>query len=214
MRLINIIGSLVEAGYGSVIAKVGSYFGDKETCDIVSESTEIWQNYGFASRPKPADSNGCCEGIVDRQGGQERIIATRDLRSTKALGDLSEGDSALYADVDKDSVATVVCKADGLVYLNAPVEIVNGSTETAHVIFMDPAANVISIVHEAGHSIIMKDDMIQLKCGSSIFQVTESGITIAGKITMVGSIVMDPTSTIVCGAITAAGPIKGNPVVP
>ena len=216
MEITNIIGSTVSSIAGKVLLKVGAFLGSFSKSIITAGDSQSWTHYGFISRPNDADETGSAEAITWRQGNTVHSMATRDLRDHKAIGALSVGDSMLYATVDKEAFAGVICKGDnGQVTIYAPCEIGNdGKATGAHVICVDPAQNAISIVHKDSHSIILKNDGIILASGSGreIVRITNDAIQLCGDISLIGSVnvagklnVTDQTimTTVSAGAVTA-----------
>jgi hypothetical protein len=56
-----------------------------------------WSVPGFFFRPKPHDTDGACQAIVNVMGSNARIIAARDNRIVAKYGTLNEGDSCLVS---------------------------------------------------------------------------------------------------------------------
>jgi hypothetical protein len=74
-----------------------------------------WGLPGFFFRPKPHDSDGACQAIVDVSGSNVRIVSARDNRIVAKYGQLSEGDAcivsygdaALFIKASSDSVTLI-----------------------------------------------------------------------------------------------------------
>lgn len=87
--------------------------GDSTTQTPDADHAEWWQHAGFASRPAtPSQGNASCQGLVLKRSDQDIIFATRDTRGTAILGNLSDGETCVYASA---SQARTVWKADGSV---------------------------------------------------------------------------------------------------
>jgi hypothetical protein len=71
------------------------YPGDLE--EIVAYAAPSFGVYGLVSRPAAANDNGQCEAVVADVGGTSVVVATRDLRAEKVVGQLAEGDVALWS---------------------------------------------------------------------------------------------------------------------
>jgi hypothetical protein len=79
---------------GTILAQTGDVVGET----VESDSAEVWQHVGFASRPAKAISGAsACQAITLNQGSNDLIIATRDLRGSGIYGTLREGETCLYA---------------------------------------------------------------------------------------------------------------------
>jgi hypothetical protein len=198
MRIGNIISTFVKNN--QIFAQIGEWFGGKS--EIFYE-TPLLQNYGFCSRPKPATNEGSCDCVSIGHGSQEIIVGTNDHRANTAIGELMEGDTAIYSQVKEDSAAIVKTTSEGSIYMVAPTDHdTSGSPKKSHSIILDAETKLVVIAHENGPKIIMDKDNIILNNGSCGITITSDKIFLSGQV--VG------TSLNVAGQLIVTGTAPGT----
>jgi len=217
MRIVNIIKTVIDDAANNIVAGIGEYFGNLADSYITSKNTDIWQQYGFASKPNIADGEGCAEGLLMNNGSEDVVINTRDVRYSKVLGKLDDGDVALYSGINKNSVSLITLKNTGNIMLYAPTEHDSSGTPThAHLINMDPDGDAVTIAHQNGSYIILKKENIIIKSanGSQSITISDDGISLIGNISLTGNISVKGNMNTVGSIIGMTPPIiNGTPMV-
>lgn len=100
---------------GKVSGVVLAQLGNSTTSAVKSNAAEWWQHAGFVSRSAlPTPGNASCQALVLKQSDRDIVFASRDVRGTAILGNLADGEMAVYA---PGSQAASYYKADGSVRL-------------------------------------------------------------------------------------------------
>lgn len=108
---IDVLKTTVNAVTSTITAQIG----DVVSQSVTSQDAEWWQHVGFASRP-PAPSAGvsACQTVALRRSDRDACIASRDIRGQAIYGNLSDGETCLYAGGPKATgQAKVFLRSDG-----------------------------------------------------------------------------------------------------
>lgn len=105
MSLVNkVFGQLFDIGVDILVSTLqpnGSILvqtGDSTSESADTDAAEWWQHTGFASRPAvPSRGASSCQGIAFRSNDRDVIVASRDVRGTTIYGNLSDGETCVYA---------------------------------------------------------------------------------------------------------------------
>lgn len=124
---VDILKTYLDPTTNSVLAQTGSV-----TEGIArSDGAELWQSVGLVSRPaNPIAGKSAAQGIAIRCSDRDRIIATRDARGQAIYGNLSDGETCLYAGGPNGTgQAKVFLRSDGSASLvTTDTNTANGNT--------------------------------------------------------------------------------------
>ena len=115
---VDIFTTTVESN-GSLLAQTG---------DVVSQSggtpAEIWGPCNIAARPaKPIPGKSACQAVSLNQSDRDILIGFRDTRGQEIYGNLSEGETCIYAPgAEGEGQAKVVLKGDGSITLHTTTD--------------------------------------------------------------------------------------------
>jgi len=175
---IDILKTFVDSTTKTILAQVGSVQSDTSDSDRVM----WWQHVGFASRPAKASSkNTAAQAVVVRGGAYDNVIASRDLRGQDLYGQLSDGETCLYASgEDGTAQARVLLKGDGSINLYTRKG--NSSSGQGMGIFVNAEADSISIINSQGYGLLIKSDGVYLTARDAALSLTASGnVSLVGK---------------------------------
>lgn len=108
---VDILRTVRKAKTKTILAQIGNVAGDT----VDSDEVEWWQQVGFASRPRKAETgSAAAQAFVVRRGDHDAAIASRDLRGQELAGQLEDGETCVYA---TEGQARILLKKDGTVSL-------------------------------------------------------------------------------------------------
>ena len=116
-RLVNIGRDIMSATLDAVTNVITMQLGDAVSGQQETTSAELWQHVGFTSIPSPcsAGQNGC-QAVTLNCSDHDVIIATRDTRAAKVVGNLKPGETALWGTgKDGNAQGKILIKQDGSV---------------------------------------------------------------------------------------------------
>lgn len=146
---------------------VNCTFGDAATEKTESVDAELWQQAGFASLPaKPTKGASGAQVLFLRGGDRDAVIATRDARSASIYGQLTWGETALFATgEDGTGQARIFLKKDGSISLYTR----EGNTASGQglIIQVDPQTDRIMLVNSLGYGIVIDTDGVKIIAGDS-----------------------------------------------
>lgn len=174
--------SLIQVGYDilsttvnkttkKILVQLGNVF--KETTD--TDNAEWWQHVGFASRPpKPEAKKRAAQAVVFKAGDHDIILASQDLRGLELYGNLSDGETCLYAPgEDGNAQARILLKKDGSINLFTKQGNVASGKGMGIFVNVDGSVSVVS--HSGAAMLIGSDGSIKLFNGSAGIQLTAGG---------------------------------------
>jgi hypothetical protein len=105
---VDVLSTTLDQATGTILAQLG----DVTKGRVDSNTAELWQAPGLASRPALPDAGkASCQALVLKRSSHDIIFAMRDLRSTAIYANLEPGATCLYA--TGMSQARALLKADG-----------------------------------------------------------------------------------------------------
>jgi len=171
--------------------------------DVIAESAEsqqaeVWQSVGFASRPSKATAgSAAAQAVTIRTSLRDLVVATRDSRSAEMYGQLSDGETALYAaGATGTAQARVLLKDDGTINLVTTDD--NTSSGQTHLFQFGPEG--MKILTKWGYIVFDENGITFVTMsngvGKASFRIGTDGIIQAG----VASTFSIETSTVMLGA--------------
>ncbi len=198
-------------GPNTIMAQIGD-----ATSGSSPEPSEWWQHVGFASRPSNVSGSGknsdAAQAIVINRSDYDIVIASRDTRFQDIYGALKPGETCIYATgADGKAQGRILLKADGSVNLFTK----KGNTDSGKAmgIFIDPAADTISILNSKGYGLIIspdgcavtaKDSALTLK-GMDVSLIAKGKCQIDGGGIVLGSIAVPGVNSALVGVTGLAG---------
>ncbi len=160
-------------GPNTILAQIGD-----ATTNSSPEPAEWWQHVGFASRPSEVSGSGknanSAQAIVIARTDYDIVIASRDTRFQDIYGALKPGETCLYATgTDGKAQARILLKKDGSVNLFTKKG--NVDSGQAMGIFIDPAADTVSILNSKGYGVIISPDGVAITAKDSALKLLSSG---------------------------------------
>lgn len=187
---------------------------------VSADNAELWQQVGFVSRPSIAEGGKeAAQAIVLQDGGYDRCIATRDLRGLALAGQMSDGETCVYAPgSDGNGQARMLLKKNGSV--NIYTREGNTDSGTGMGIFVNPEDGSISLLSPQGFGIIInadgitltaKDSALSLRADGSISLVGKAQTQIDGSTIVLGSAAL-PGVNAVCVGTTGVAAVASTKV--
>lgn len=111
IQILDVLRTSVSEKTGRIVAQVGNVVGRT----VTSVNAYLMQQVGLASRPsKPQAGRASARGVVIQRGSYDVVIATEDDRGLELLGNLKDGETALYAAGETGTAqGRVLIKQDG-----------------------------------------------------------------------------------------------------
>lgn len=104
---VDVLVTTLDKATGVILAQLGN----STTGRVRSDRVEWWQHAGFTSRcALPTNGGSSCQSLIIKCGDRDVIFATRDTRGTSIIGNLADGETAVYA---CGSQAAAYFKKDG-----------------------------------------------------------------------------------------------------
>lgn len=179
-RGLDVLNTVVD----STTKVITAMLGDSTNEETTSANAEWWQHVGFASRPsKPTKGSASAQCVVLKASDVDAVIASRDVRGEAIKGNLSYGETCIYASgEDGTSQGRILLKTDGSVNLYTRVGNTDGGA--GMVIMLTPSTNTISLVNGLGYGIIIDADGVKITAGGS-----GSGLTLNanGSVKLIGT---------------------------
>lgn len=126
--IFNIGASIMGSNINGKNNTVSITTGDAVIKETTGPKTQFWQQVGFASRPAlAAPGVGAAQSINIVRANGDISIATRDLRDQAIYGNLSAGETCIYASgTDGEGQARIALKKDGSVTLSTTTDSPDG----------------------------------------------------------------------------------------
>lgn len=221
---LQITGSVVSGPHNAVLVGGDSSLsglGEDQALGETSQDSEAYGAFGIVFRPRPPET------VEGETLGTEAIglrlpdgivpVAWRDLRMHRAFPAPKPGTVALvgpgggflsFDDTEaKTTRQTLYC----------PYAFSGGVATKAHSITLDPDEETITVVHADGAAVILSSDgaIIKGPSGATRIELTDTGITIVGNVTVVGAVVagVNPLAPAAVGVPVLCGPSPGVPSV-
>lgn len=159
---------------GSISAQIG----DSVTGDAESNDCAYWQQVGFASRPSDAQSGkSSAQCLAFEQGDRDIIFATKDIRGQEIYGNLSAGETVMYAPgADGEGQAKVSLKGDGSVTLFTT----DDNTSDGNGVYLRLDKNALSFIAPWGRMVFDKTGFhVEIQNGASL---DLSGVNLPGPL--------------------------------
>ena len=210
--------SLGEKAKGVLVNVAG--LGDGDDVENAEGSTEepLWGALGVVSRPRPPDAGGAAEAIAARAEGGLRPLAMRDLRISKARGNVREGATGIagYGDAFV-SIDDAPAGGGSIVTIYAPyARDGDGMPAKALAVTLDTTEGGESIVvaHASGAAVVLTHtDELVLRSDTGEARIVLKGDTItlqAKSVVAQGNVVLGANPV---GAVPLAAPGATSPSV-
>ena len=169
---VDIMNTSVSVKTKKILAKTGSNIGEGQSD---SDNVEWWQHVGFASRPaNPVKGKQAAQAITIRSGTIDCAIASQDLRGLDLYGQLSPGETCLYATgPDGSSQGRILIKGDGSVNIFTRKD--NSSGGAGMGVFVNADGSVSIASHNGAAILVGNDGSIKMFNGSGGVQVLPDG---------------------------------------
>lgn len=219
---VDILSTKISPLTKKITAQLGSV--EEETTD--ADNVEWWQHVGFASRPpKPDPKKKAAQAVTVAGGDRDVIIASQDTRGLELYGNLSDGETSLYAPgEDGRAQARALLKKDGS--LNFFTKKGNSPTGTGMGFFINPDGSFTMVSHNGAAFIIGSDGSLKMFNASGAVQIDSAGavkisgskvsisapaIVLGGTVpgAVVTSIDLTALIPIIATGISGAGPTGG-----
>lgn len=162
----DVLGTSINAN-GAISAQIG----DSVASESVAENAEWYQHVGFASRPSKAEpGKSACQVLSTERTDRDICYASRDLRGTSLYGALGEGETCLYANGPRGAGTGLLTLQDDGSTATITMGVKQGNTSAGA-----PTTIVIS-----------SDGSATITVGSSVIEVTPSGVTITATSVKLG----------------------------
>lgn len=174
----DILSTTVNSVTKKILVQLGNVF--KETTD--TDNAEWWQHVGFASRPpKPEAKKQAAQAVVIKAGDHDIILASQDLRGLELYGNLSDGETCVYAPgEDGNGQARILLKKDGSINLFTKKG--NAATGTGMGVFVNADGSVSVVSHSGAAFLIGSDGSVKMFNGSGAVQIDAAGaVKISGS---------------------------------
>jgi hypothetical protein len=112
----DIVGSQRDEETNSITCQLGS----AENQETELENCELWQQYGFVSRPPNASAgpDGATQALAFHTSGHPTILATKDHRSQELYGKMKPGSACIFATGENGTgMARILVKGNGDIVL-------------------------------------------------------------------------------------------------
>lgn len=105
-----VLKTSIDSVKNTLLAQIGSVVESY----VYSDRAEIWQSWGFSSRPSPPTAGKDAAECIAIRGDRDRIIAGRDVRGQAIYGNLKDGETCVYATgADGNAQGRLIVKQDG-----------------------------------------------------------------------------------------------------
>lgn len=111
VRIRQVLASIRDELTNLLSHQLGDVFSEQPE----SQQAEVFQHFGFASRPaKASPGKGAGQVITLDRSDRDLVVAERDDRAAQMYANLGDGETAVFASA---GAARMLCKADGSVNL-------------------------------------------------------------------------------------------------
>ncbi len=210
--------SLGEKAKGVLVNVSAFADGDDEATAEGATDEPLWGALGVVSRPRPPDASGHAEAIAARAEAGLRPLATRDLRITRARGNVREGATGI-AGYGGGFVSIDDAPAGGGSIMTVYVPYAfdgKGVPSKALAITLDttPGSESVVVAHASGAAVVMTHTgELVLRSDTGEARIVLKGDTItlqAAKVVAQGNVVLGANPI---GAVPLAAPGAMSPSV-
>lgn len=202
MSQVDILRVSHEGQYKTAMAQIGdaATTDADDSIDPKNEETEFWQHIGFASLPSKVKEDGknstCAQGVIINRGGYNQVIASRDTRYNDIIGNLSDGETCLYANGERgEGQARILLKSNNSINLFTR----NGPDGKGMGIFVN-ADGSISIASSNGGAITVDvDGNVRVFNASGAVQINTDGV----KVSSTSKVSISAPAIVLGGAATS-----------
>jgi hypothetical protein len=225
-NIYDVLTSTKDADTGTIMYQLGNVTNS----EVNSDGAESWSHFGFASRPSEVQpsADDAPQVISIARSDRDLVVAERDVRGQEIYGQLSAGETCLYAaGQDATGQARILLKQDGGINLYSTQG--NTSAGQGMGIFINAQEDSITIMNSKGLGIRIDNThgiSIVGKGGNCISldttfviggDVQIGNLDIGGSLSVAGQCGITGTTQFtgavtVAGITTLAGPTVINPL--